>query len=640
MCGIAGIYGGVERNRLKSMTSALRHRGPDDETYWIHPQGIVGFGHRRLSIIDLECGRQPMMNEDGNVVVVFNGEIYNYRELREELRSRGHTLTTQSDTEAIVHLYEECGVDVAKKLRGMFAIAIWDDRERQLILIRDRAGKKPLYYCSSDAEFLFASEIKGIVAAGGKNRDLNPRAIRGYLAWGAVPAPETIYREVRVLRPGHVLVMRDGHVIREVPYWQLRFVPKTSVSRGDAIARIDAKLREAVRLRLRSDVPVGTFLSGGIDSGIITAMASQEHPGRLTTITIGFEDAAFDERPLAKQVADRYGTDHQEIVVRPNVAEDLPRIAAAYDQPFGDSSAVPSYYVAKAARQFVKVVLNGDGGDELFAGYRRYIAGRLADRLGPLDSAALRPLWSLMSWALPTPRGFRTGYAFAHRLIRGLSLPADRRAAAWTVDGFDQTALHTLGMSNGGLPGIPDGGPINNDDPLVRAALAELGGLGPLDSMLGFDFLTILPNDLLVKMDIATMAHSLEARSPMLDHELIELAATLPESLKLSGFSTKPLLRSLAAKYLPEEVCRAPKRGFEAPVTRWLKEELHDMVTDTILSQRGLIRELLDRTVVEGLLENRSGLDPARWSRRVWLLFMLGLWDVQVRRAVEPAAAL
>jgi len=611
MCGIAGIWGQPDDARLRAMAAALAHRGPDDEGYWTQPSAGLGLVNRRLSIIDLPGGRQPITNEDGSVVTVFNGEIYNYRELRDELAGQGHTLRSTSDTEVIVHLYEELGPDFVTRLRGMFALAVWDDRQRQLLLARDRAGKKPLYYAQTPDEFCFASEIKGLVATHDGSLDIDRQALLDYLAWMVVPAPRTIYRQVRMVPPGHVLIVRDREVIASRPYWRLAYGPKERLSDREAVERIDGLLREAVRLRLRSDVPVGVFLSGGIDSGLITAMAAQEAGGPVTTLSIGFEEGAFDERPLARQVADRYGTKHHELVVRPDARTLLPKIAAAYDQPFADSSAIPSYCVAEAARPLVKVVLNGDGGDEVFAGYRRHVAAWLESGARWLPQG----IWRAAARRLPRPGSFRTAYAFLHRLARGLSLQPQERYLAWAVDGMTADTVEGLASSDWwrGL------------EPPSRVA-GEGTGTG-LDAMLARDFGVVLPNELLVKMDIATMAHGLEARSPLLDHVLVEAVARFPERLKLHDFQTKPLLRRLARRYLPAAVCRAPKRGFEIPRLDWLRGPLREMRDDVILSRFSLLSELFKRDRLEGLVRHCAGLDPARWATQVWILLMLGLWD-------------
>jgi len=623
------------------MADRLRHRGPDDENFWRSSRGDVGFAFRRLSIIDLEGGRQPIANEDGRVVTVFNGEIYNYRELREELIAHGHRFATQSDTEVIVHLYEDHGADFVTKLRGMFAIALWDEAERRLVLARDRVGKKPLYYSEAGDEFVFASELKGVLVASPHLSRLSDQAVADYLTYGVVPAPQTVYRDVRSAEPGELLVVQERRVTSRKRYWRLEMLPKTSIRREEAVERVDGLLREAVRLRLRSDVPVGSFLSGGIDSGIVTAMAAEEQGDPLTTITIGFEDGAFDERPLARLVAQRYGTHHHEVVVRTDVVADLPRIVAAYDQPFGDSSSIPSFYVAKAAREFVKVVLNGDGGDELFAGYRRHVAAFINRKLRWADGPVGRPMWRLANRLLPRPRGFRSPYAFGHRLVRGLALDPVLRYFAWAQDVFDADGLLALQKRDGtGDRGRSLDG-LEPSDRFVAETMAGLSACGPIDCMLATDFATILPHDLLVKMDIATMANSLEARSPMLDHVLIDTVAHFPETLKLNGFTTKPLLRELGKRYLPAALQTAPKRGFEVPLVRWLRGELHGMATDVILSRDGLLADRFDRGALQRLLGNSAGLEPARWSRQVWMLLVLGMWDqVVLRRAAASEAGI
>ncbi|MFQ5494481.1 MAG: asparagine synthase (glutamine-hydrolyzing) [Phycisphaerae bacterium] len=626
MCGIAGVFGDASHDRLRAMADSLAHRGPDDEGVWQSADGGIGVAYRRLAIIDPEGGRQPMGNEDGRIVTVFNGEIYNHSELRVELEARGHRFRSACDTEVIVHLYEEHGVDLAARLRGMFAIAVWDEEAKRLVLIRDRVGKKPLYYREAAGEFLFASEIKGVLAGSPTAPSLSKQAVADYLTFGVVPAPSTIYEHIHSLRPGEVMVVRDRRIESRRRYWQARMLPKVNITRGDAVDQIDERLREAVRIRLRSDVPVGCFLSGGLDSGIITAMAAEMHTGPLTTITVGFEDGVFDERGLARLVARRYGTDHRELVIRPDVAADLPAIAAAYDQPFGDSSAIPSYYVAREARSAVKVVLNGDGGDEVFAGYRRYVAGWLSGRLWWADTPDGRDLLGAIARRLPVPGGYRSAYAFGHRLLRGLSLEPAARYLAWAIDAFDRPGLTEIGRDagDGWLAHIQPG------ERLPGAVLAGLRECGPIDRMLGADLAMGLPDDLLVKMDIATMAHGLEARSPLLDHVLIDTVCRFPERLKLSGFTTKPLLRALGRRYVSREVQDAPKRGFEVPLVRWLRGPLRALSMDVLLARHGLVADLFDRRALHRLLSNGQGLDPARWSRRVWLLLMLGLWDQAV----------
>lgn len=616
------------------MSETLRHRGPDDEGTWRTSHQDFGLTCRRLAVIDLAGGRQPIANEDGRIVAVCNGEIYNYRELRSELIARGHDLQTKSDTEVIVHLYEEYADAFVDKLRGMFAIAVWDDHEQKLILVRDRVGKKPLYCCEANGEFLFASEIKGVLAGIGQRPSLNEQAIADYLTWTVVPAPETIYHGIRSLRPGERLVVRDRRIMRAERYWRQEMLPKTQVSLREAVQRVDELLHKAVALRLRSDVPVGCFLSGGIDSGIVTAIASGLVPERLTTITVGFEDGAFDERELAQRVARRYGTDHHELLLRPDVVSDLPKIVSAFDQPFGDSSAIPTYYVAQAARQLVKVVLTGDGGDELFAGYRRYVAARISGWLPAGGAGTGGAPWRFLSRAMPRPQGFRSAYAFAHRLVRGLAMAPVERYLAWSVGAFDPAELLALGVGDSPagssrLRGWLDC--VGRGDRFARASLDDLRDCGPVDRMLGTDFTTILPDDLLVKMDIATMAHGLEARAPLLDQDLVETVSRFPEDIKLAALTTKPLLRALSAKYLPKSIQTAPKRGFEVPLLRWLRKELRDLCHDVVLSRNGVLAERFDRARLESLLRQDASVEPGTWSRRVWLLLVLGLWDSNAR---------
>ncbi len=635
MCGIAGIWGDVDPARLRAMGDALRHRGPDDDGFWTCRTSGIGFAHRRLSIIDVSGGHQPMANEDESVVVVFNGAIYNHVELRESLERLGHRFTTASDTETILRGFAEHGVAIFAELRGMFAVAIWDQLERRLILARDPVGKKPLYFAEVEGEFLFASEIKGVRRGLRAAPSLSGPALDAYLTWGCVPGPGTIYREIYTVQPGEVVEVVDRKIAHRKRYWRQALRPITPMSREQAVERSDGLLREAVRLRLRADVDVGCFLSGGIDSGLIVAMASSLYAGTLKTITVGFEDGAFDERPLAAEVASRYGTSHSEVTVRPDIAGDLAAIARAYDQPYADSSAIPSYYVAKAAREHVKVVLNGDGGDEVFAGYRRYVAALVSDMIVGGDSSKIQSLWAGLASMLPSRSGHRTPYAFLRRFARGMGRGRLDRYVAWALDGLDASARGRWLGSTGGSAAIEAFD--------MRAYFASLGlgfepGEGFLTQMMAADFACVLPYDLLVKVDIACMAHGLEARSPLLDVRLIDAVSSLPTRTKLSNRVTKPILRELARRYLPDRVCDAPKRGFEIPLTRWLNGELRALSEDVLLSRSGMVCELFGRRAMEKLLRSpddmvSGGLEPDRRARFIWILLMLGLWDQCVRGA-------
>lgn len=630
MCGIAGIWGPFDDERLRRATRACAHRGPDAEGYWTDRAAGIGLGHRRLSIIDLSGGGQPMGNEDGSVQVVFNGEIYNYVELRDELIAKGHRFATHSDTETIVHLYEEVGLEFATRLRGMFGLALWDGPRRQLVLARDRLGKKPVYYAQTPTHFVFGSEIKVVASALQQPLHVDDQSLVDYLGWGFVPAPGTIYREIRALPAANLMVVRDRRASEPKPYWQLAVEPKSRVSFNEAVDQVDAALRESVRLRLRSDVPVGAFLSGGIDSGLITAMAAQQYPGKLLTVSIGFEDGEFDERPLARQVAERYGTDHHELVVRCEAGDILPTIARAFDQPFANTSAIPNYYVAREARKHLKVVLTGDGGDEILAGYRRHHAARLNAWLGWSDNAALRVGWKALHAVLPAPRSFRTPYAFAHRIVRGMSHDPVQRYLMWSLDMVGSAVLGPLcGAREWFRTCLPA-------ERFVAASHAAFRRAGYVDRMMASDARTVLIDCLNLKLDVCTMQHSLEARSPLLDHVLIDLVARLPEHVKLFGRETKPLLRKVAERYLPADVRAAPKRGFEIPLVRWLETDLRALRDDVILSRSGLLAERFERAALERLVRQENGLEPARWAQQVIVLLMLGVWD----RYVKPGAGL
>jgi len=633
MCGIAGILRQPDEALLDKAMSALAHRGPDGRGYWIDAQRRVGLAHTRLSIIDLPGGAQPIFNEDRSVAVVFNGEIYNYVELRRDLIDRGHRFATQTDTEVLVHLYEERRKALLADLRGMFAFAIWDDRHGLLMLARDRVGKKPLYYATIDDRFLFASEIKGLKALGVGPLTIDDQALSDYLTFGHVPAPATIHRQIRALPPASCLIAEPSASPRVETYWRWPAPDQKSTDMppdgprtvAEAAEQTDALIDEAVRLRLRADVPVGVFLSGGLDSGLIVAHAAQHSQRPLTTLSVGFENESFDERPLARIVARQYATDHHEWIVRPDPSRILERIASAYDQPYADSSAIPSIAVAERARQQVKVVLNGDGGDEVFAGYRRYVGAAVADRLGRLSPASIPRLARLSDRLLPQSKRHRTRYAFARRLIRGLAMNDPQRILAWGNDGLDEPAKRRL---------VGDRGDWLNacrpTDLQIETRLAQIPADSTLlDRQLWIDAHTLLPDDLLVKMDIATMAHGLEARSPRLDHRLVETVARWPGRVRLPGSETKPILRHLARKYLPPEIALAPKRGFEVPLTAWLEHDLREVRNDLLLHPTGLMAERFDRRALAELVDRPPALEKTRWARWVWTLMILAAWDRQ-----------
>ncbi len=600
------------------MLGRIVHRGPDGGGTW--SDGLCTLGHARLAIIDLtETGRQPIANEDGSIQAVVNGEIYNYRELRAELAARGHRLSGTSDSEVVPHLYEEFGPDFVNRLRGMFAIALWDAPRRRLVLARDRAGKKPLYYAAFAGGIAFASEMKALFAVDGVDLGIRPQAIHDYLSLGSVPGPQTVYRGIERVPPAHVATLGADGALSARRYWSLAFLPKHRIGRTEALAEIERLLREAVRLRLRSDVPVGCFLSGGIDSGLITALAAQESTASLSTFSIGFTDDAFDERPMARTVARRFGTDHHEFELSSPLAEDLARVVGHYDEPYSGSSALASFAVARLAAGSVKVVLNGDGGDEVFAGYRHVLAARLVSGASHWGGERLAGASRFLSAMLPAPRRGRTPYQFLHRLLRVVGTADDgSRILVLTGDRLDEAEKAAL-YNWPGARGI---------ESVLRhftARADRFAGLGPVDAMLLWDFEHLLADDHLVKMDMATMAHGLEARSPLLDHELISFVARLPENLKLPGRQTKPLLRALAARFLPPGIAHAPKRGFEIPLLRWMRSDLNGQLWQRMTDPASFCSGHFDRAQIESLLRG-DGWDAKRWANVVWMLLCLEIW--------------
>ena len=618
MCGIAGKLWfdpdrPVDADRLRSMTDVIAHRGPDADGFYVG-RGI-GLGHRRLSIIDLSTGDQPLANEDGTIWVVFNGEIYNFAEIREELLHRGHRFRTRSDTEVIVHAYEEWGEDSVTRFRGMFAYALWDERHRRLVLARDRVGVKPLHYWAGHDGLTFGSEIKALLADPDVPREWSPEAVDAYLTLQYVPAPGTIFREIKKLPAAHLLVA-DASGVKVRPYWDLAFTSDA----GDAgrereyLDRLDTLVRESVSLRLVSDVPLGAFLSGGIDSSAVVAAMTEVSPARVVTASVGFDDAAFNELEYARVVARELGTDQHEYVVRPDLVDLLPKLAWHFDEPFGDSSAVPTYYVSRMARQLVTVALSGDGGDELWAGYARHRVERteLTARrwLGPIGSrlagaaAAVIPL---------EVRGARS--------LRHLSLsPADACARKHMYGQFDERARAAL-YSGDFAHAVRDADPLAS----FRALWHACPSSDALDRALYVDVKTYLVDDIMTKVDRMSMAVSLEAREPLLDHKLLEFAASVPSSLKLKDGQSKYLLRRLLERRIPKAIVDRPKHGFEAPTGEWLRRELAPMVSDLLFDGRLRDRGLFDPAAVHALWsEHRTRTCDHR--HRLWNLMMLELW--------------
>jgi asparagine synthase (glutamine-hydrolysing) len=620
MCGIAGIVRSdsapVDRELVARMNEAIRHRGPDDDGFYFSDG--VGLAMRRLAIIDLKSGQQPIHNQNRTAWIVFNGEIYNYRELREQLEKLGHEFYTDSDTEAIVHAYDQYGTDCPKYLRGMFAFAIWDERTKSLFLARDRVGKKPLLYAELDGELVFGSEFTALLQHPRISRDVDVEAIHYYLTFICVPAPLTAYRAIRKLEPGHWLLWRGGEIKTE-RYWQLDFSKKVSLDEEEAGERVVELLREAVRVRLMSEVPLGAFLSGGIDSSAVVALMAQESSEKVKTFSIGFDEQDFSELHHARRVAEHVGADHHEFIVRPDAMEVLPALVEHYGEPFADSSAIPSYYVSKETRAFVTVALNGDGGDECFAGYERYAAMNIAQKYANLPGALRNGVISNVVNALPGFDTRQNPLRKARRFVAAASLPPVERYLRW-VSSFDEAAKQNLYAD-----GFRQQTAKFRTASILEPWFARANGAGIVDAALLTDTMTYLPNDLLVKMDIASMTVSLEARSPFLDHHLMEFAASLPEKLKLRRLTTKYLLKRVLKKLVPAENLNRSKMGFGVPIGHWFRGAMQPFLRETLLSEKALGRGLFKPEMVRQLIDSHVSV-KADHSHRLWTLLMLELW--------------
>ena len=635
MCGVAGFFprtgvrAEASSQNLERLLGLLHHRGPDNARTWIAPEGRVALGHARLSIIDLtESGSQPMHSRSGRFTLALNGEIYNYHEIREDLSRQGCRFKGESDTEVFVEAVSEWGLrEAVARTIGMFAFLLWDQARGTLSLVRDRIGKKPLYMAETPEGRWVASEISALAQVIESVGEVDHEAVHHFLSLGFIPGVRTIYQGIREVPPASILtwsVSSDDLLDR---YWIVPNGPGEEVDPTEALeSQVDNVLRSAVALRLRADVPVGCYLSGGIDSGLLAAIASQESSERLRTFTVRFGEGSDDEGPLARLVADRYGTDHQEIWIEEEVPDLVQRVASAFGEPFGDASAVPSYAVAEAAAREVRVVLNGEGADELFGGYRRHVAAWSWEHLGGPLQGVLRIIGRAATgrWSGGS-RGGRTKTAFVGRFLKGASSSASIGAQYidWTREGFieeEKAFLYRDGMS-----------PCQTTAAAVEGAREWPEDVGFLRDFMGLDVTVTLRDCLLVKVDITSMAHSLEARSPFLDHRLIELAQATDRRVLLPWGRRKHVLKTLARKYLPDKLLTQPKRGFEVPLSRWLENELSEMLDDLVFSGLGIIGDLFHIERIRTLRDGAKDLE--RWgtnSRRhklIWLLLSLALWD-------------
>ena len=602
---------------MLSMQGVLRHRGPDDEGTYIDRN--VGLGHRRLSVIDLTTGHQPMTNEDESIWITYNGEIYNYRDLRQELEAKGHSFRSQSDTEVIVHLYEDMGPRCVERLRGMFAFAIWDSRKRRMVLARDRLGLKPLYYLLDVKRLVFSSELKAIIAIGESRRNIDLAALHAYLTRDYIPSPDTIYEDVRKLPPAHILVCENGSSWLE-RYWSPRTDDQLYDSHHstfeDYSEELEALLLESVRLRMVSDVPIGVLLSGGVDSSTVLAMMAQVTDKPIKTFSIGTGKQDFNELQYARLVAQRFSTDHQELVVEPKAVQILPDLVAGYDEPFADSSAIPTYYVSQMASQHVKVCLAGDGGDELFAGYPWY------------------RLWAREEWILRIPWWLRRGVfgtlhkAWPHRW-RGKShlFTLTRRDRA---EHYASTKILFHSWDQQHLLASPLREALNDvvySDGLLSFA-HEADSLDYVSSMQYTDLMTYLPEDLLVKVDRTSMMHGLEVRLPLLDHKLVEFAASIPTKFKVANGESKYILKKLISRWVPPETIYRDKMGFAIPLQHWLRDELYNFTREILLDSRTRHRGYFQVDYIANLLEaHRSGRSYLRTTApQIWNLLVFELW--------------
>ncbi|HUQ32939.1 MAG TPA: asparagine synthase (glutamine-hydrolyzing) [Pyrinomonadaceae bacterium] len=621
MCGIAGIVNGngraVDAEVLGRMCEAIRHRGPDGDGTYLNSS--VGLTMRRLAIIDIKGGQQPIHNADRTAWIVFNGEIYNYLELREKLEKLGHTFYTNCDTEAIVHAYDQWGAECPVHLRGMFAFAIWDTRTEELFLARDRVGKKPLLYALVNNQLIFGSEFKALLEHPDISREINPEAIHYYLSFMCVPAPLTAYRAIHKLEPGHSLRFTRTGEIKIERYWQLHFSPKVKMTEEEAGERAVEILREAVRVRLMSEVPLGAFLSGGVDSSAVVALMSEASSEPVKTFSIGFEEQDFSELHHARRVAEHVGADHHEFIVRPDAMEVLPTLVEHYGEPYADSSSIPTYYVSRETRRHVTVALNGDGGDECFAGYERYAAMRLAERYRKLPAIMREGVIRQAVNLLPSSDVRRSRVRSAKRFLHSASLEPVERYLRW-VSVFDRAAKDELYTDR-------FRGEMTAHDPAswLSPWFAEANGAGVVDASLLTDTMTYLPNDLLVKVDIASMAVSLEARSPFLDHHVIEFAASLPEKFKLRGLTTKYLLKRVLKKLVPVENLNRPKMGFGVPIGHWFRNEMKNFLSETLFSERAAKRGFFKAEEVKRMFEQHTR-GERDYAHQLWTLLMLELW--------------
>ena len=647
MCGICGEWyvdpssERVEAQELYRMNATLRHRGPDGQGIYLHgarggsllnpddhgalerSRGRVGLAHRRLSVIDLATGSQPMTNEDGSIWVVLNGEIYNFRELRAELEACGHFFSTRSDTEVLLHLYEQHGEECARWLNGMFAFALWDERRERILLARDQFGIKPLFYTWNGRRLLFASELKALAVAFAE-RQVDYQALHDYLSLNYVPGPRTIYRDICKLQAGHLLIGdRNGISLRR--YWDAPFAAERSArtqltSTEELAGELLERLRRAVRAQMVSDVPLGVFLSGGLDSSTLVALASEVSDRPVRTFSIGFKDPSYNELEEARLVASRFGTEHTDLVLNGDARELVPELVRSFDEPFADSSAIPTYYVSQLARSRVTVALGGDGGDEIFAGYHTYVAAKLAQRYRRLPRIVRRRLVSPLVHLLPSSEAKVSVDYMAKRFVTGAELPEERAHFSWK-EIFTEDAKAQLYAD-------PRSRETADSFETFAGHFAQCGQRELLDRLQYVDIKVYLPDDILVKVDRMSMAHSLEVRVPFLDLDIVEFAASLPSAARVNGWTKKFILKQAVKRLLPDQIINGRKRGFNVPLAGWMRRELrelvHDYLAPAVIERQGWFKP---QAVAELVRRHQSG--TIDYGRNLWALLILAIWTEQ-----------
>jgi asparagine synthase (glutamine-hydrolysing) len=634
MCGIVGKihfdrHLPVDREEIEKMAEAVLHRGPDDHGAWV--QNNVGLAHRRLSIIDLSSsGRNPMCNEDGTVWIVFNGEIYNFQELRPLLEARGHRFRSHTDTEVILHSYEEFGDDCVRHFRGMFAFALWDCRKRRLLLARDRLGVKPLFYTATSRGLLFGSELKAILSSGDVDPLPDPTSIHQFLLWQCIHSPRTGFQGIHKLQPASVLIWQEGGVLEVKKYWQLDYSQPWTAPAPELTEHVRSLIDEATRIRLVADVPLGLFLSGGIDSACVLAAARKSVPGKIKTFSVAFGHQDFDESPYSRQLAKHFDTDHHELQVTPDALQLLPRMAKFFDEPFADSSAIPTYYLCNYTSQHVTVALSGDGGDEAFGGYDRYLALKGLQALARVPGSRLLPY---LRGILPNRPTGRSKSRYLHELLKVLHYDAREQyriiflgmmeADRWTATYSQDFRRLVNGAGEGDFlygwdtPSVPDY--------LTRAMAA--------------DTMSYIPEDLNVKVDICSMACSLEVRSPFLDHKLVEFCARIPSTHKIHGTTQKHILKHAFRTELPKEIIQRGKAGFAVPISAWFRGELKEFARDTLLSAHSHTGDVFDREKVRMMLEEHAS-GKRNWHSQLWRVLILENWfQAQAARARDAVPA-